>query len=104
MKAAGGRACFGGLRAERISDQFTAGEREGKAMARRRVYLSDVRKRRVLRGEAGRAWRKHNGGHPPFSTGVSQQPPLFFLTGAMRGATLQRLIIMKHCFNFGISR
>jgi IS5 family transposase len=104
VKASGGRACFGGLHAERISDQFgyeaqadrmrcaegkasigkvrvsqgdlyyfsmsdcrccprsrqclTPGEREGKAMARRRVYLSDVRKHRVLEGEAGKAWRK----------------------------------------------
>jgi len=37
---------------------LTRGEREGKAMPRRRVYLSDVRKRQVLSGQAGRAWRK----------------------------------------------
>ena len=35
----------------------TRGEREGKARARRRVYLSDVRKRQVVAGEAGTAWR-----------------------------------------------
>jgi IS5 family transposase len=104
VNASGGRVCFGGLRAERISDQFgyeqqadrmvccegkgsigkvrvnqgdlyyfsmsdcrgcvrstqclTPGERQGKAMARRRVYLSDVRKRRVIEGQAGKAWRK----------------------------------------------
>lgn len=33
-------------------------EHEGTALPRRRVYLSDVRKRKVLAGEAGRAWRK----------------------------------------------
>jgi IS5 family transposase len=37
---------------------LTRGEREGKAMARRRVYLSDVRKAKVVAGEAGRAWRR----------------------------------------------
>jgi IS5 family transposase len=37
---------------------LTSGEREGSAMARRRVYLSDVRKRKVLAGEAGRQWRR----------------------------------------------
>lgn len=37
---------------------LTPGERKGKAMARRRVYLSDVRKRKVLAGEAGRGWRR----------------------------------------------
>lgn len=104
VEEAGGRACFAGLKAERVSDAYTyeagsdqmvcaegkrsigkvrvnqgdlyyfsmqdcracarrsecltPGEREGKAMARRRVYLSDVRKRRVLAGEAGRMWRK----------------------------------------------
>lgn len=35
---------------------LTPGEREGTAF-RRRVYLSDVRKRRVLEGDAGKAWR-----------------------------------------------
>jgi transposase len=46
VKAAGGRACFGGLRAERVSDPFgyeAEADRmvcaEGKAMARRRVFL-----------------------------------------------------------------
>jgi hypothetical protein len=104
VEGAGGKACFAGLKAERVSDAFsyeggadqmvcaegkrsigkvrvnqgdlyyfsmqdcracprsgeclTRGEREGKAMARRRVYLSDVRKRQVLSGEAGRVWRK----------------------------------------------
>jgi len=103
VEEAGGRACFSGLHAERISDNFsydaeadrmicvegkcstgkirvnngdmyyfsmhdcaecprkaeclTTGERHGKAKARRRVYLSDVRKRKVLAGEAGREWR-----------------------------------------------
>ena len=42
----------------RMADCLTRGEREGKAMARRRVYLSDVRKRKVLAGEAGHTWRK----------------------------------------------
>jgi len=100
----GGKACFAGQKAERISDAFsyeadrdamvcaegersigksrvdegdlyyfstsdcrhcprstqclTVGERTGSAMPRRRVYLSDVRKRRLLAGDAGRAWRK----------------------------------------------
>ncbi len=104
MEAAGGRPCFSGLKAERVSDEFdydatedqvvcpqgkrsrgkvrvgngdlyyfstkdcagcpvrekclTRGEREGKAKPRRRVYLSDVRKRKVVAGEQGRAWRK----------------------------------------------
>jgi Transposase DDE domain len=42
----------------RRADCLTRGEREGKAEPRRRVSLSDVRKRRVLEGAAGRAWRK----------------------------------------------
>ncbi len=104
VEAAQARPCFGGLRAERVSDAFTydaagdqmvcsvgnrsigkarvdngdlyyfsmhdcaacprqadcltRGEREGKAQPRRRVYLSDVRKRQVLAGAAGQAWRK----------------------------------------------
>jgi transposase len=104
VEASGGQACFSGLHAQRISDNFgyegdadrmvcgqgkhsigkirvnngdmyyfsmhdcaecqlkdrclTPGERKGKAMARRRVYLSDVRKRKVLAGETGRAWRR----------------------------------------------
>lgn len=37
---------------------LTRGEREGKAQPRRRVYLSDVRKRQVVAGDAGQAWRK----------------------------------------------
>jgi len=37
---------------------LTRGEREGKAQPRRRVYLSDVRKAKILAGEAGRQWRK----------------------------------------------
>ena len=41
-----------------MAECLTKGERHGKAMARRRVYLSDVRKRKVLAGEAGREWRK----------------------------------------------
>lgn len=35
---------------------LTPGEREGTAF-RRRVYLSDVRKRRVVEGEVGKGWR-----------------------------------------------
>jgi IS5 family transposase len=104
VEAAQARPCFGGLRAERVSDAFTyetatdqmvcgeghrsigkarvgqgdlyyfsmhdcaacprrpdcltRGEREGKAQPRRRVYLSDVRKRQVVAGETGHAWRK----------------------------------------------
>ena len=42
----------------RRDDCLTRGEREGKAMPRRRVYLSDVRKQKVVAGETGRAWRK----------------------------------------------
>ena len=42
----------------RKPDCLTPGEREGTAEPRRRVYLSDVRKRKVLEGAAGRAWRK----------------------------------------------
>lgn len=41
----------------RRQDCLTPGEREGKTQPRRRVYLSDVRKRQVLAGEAGKAWR-----------------------------------------------
>lgn len=37
---------------------LTRGEREGTAEPRRRVYLSDVRKRKVVEGEAGKAWRQ----------------------------------------------
>ncbi len=104
VAAAGGRPCFSGLRAERVSDAFTydaaadqvgcaagkrsvgqvrvgagdlyyfsmrdcvpcsrretcltRGEREGRTAPRRRVYLSDVRKARLVAGEAGRAWRQ----------------------------------------------
>lgn len=104
VEQAQARPCFGGLRAERVSDAFTydpaadqmvcpetkrsigkarvdqgdlyyfsmhdcaacprrhecltPGEREGKAQPRRRVYLSDVRKRRVVAGAAGHAWRR----------------------------------------------
>jgi IS5 family transposase len=39
---------------------LTPGEREGKARARRRVYLSDVRKAKILAGQAGRAWRREH--------------------------------------------
>jgi IS5 family transposase len=101
---AGGRPCFSGLKAERVSDAFTydaaaaqmvcaagkrsvgrvrvdhgdlyyfsmrdcvpcprrdtcltRGEQEGGAKSRRRVYLSDVRKARVLAGDAGKSWRQ----------------------------------------------
>ena len=104
VEQAGGRPCFSGLRAERVSDAFTydagadqmvcaeakrsvgtvrvdagdlyyfsmrdcvpcpraatcltRGERQGQAKPRRRVYLSDVRKARVVVGAAGRAWRQ----------------------------------------------
>jgi IS5 family transposase len=37
---------------------LSPGEREGKAQPRRRVYLSDVRKAKLLAGEAGKQWRK----------------------------------------------
>ena len=37
---------------------LSPGEREGEAPKRRRVYLSDVRKAKVVAGEAGRQWRK----------------------------------------------
>lgn len=43
---------------EHAGQCLTSGEREGSAMARRRVYLSDVRKRKVMAGEAGRQWRR----------------------------------------------
>ena len=36
---------------------LTRSEREGKAEPRRRVFLSDVPKRQVAAGEAGRVWR-----------------------------------------------
>lgn len=37
---------------------LTRGEREGTAAPRRRVYLSDVRKRQVVAGDAGKRWRQ----------------------------------------------
>jgi IS5 family transposase len=104
VEQAGGRPCFSGLQAERVSDGFdydagadqlvcpegqrsigkvrvdngdlyyfsrrdcngcprkgaclTPGELQGTAEPRRRVYLSDVRKRKVLEGTAGQAWRQ----------------------------------------------
>jgi hypothetical protein len=42
----------------RAATCLTRGEREGRAEPRRPVYLSDVRKARVMAGEAGRAWRQ----------------------------------------------
>lgn len=42
----------------RQADCLTRGERTGKAQPRRRVYLSDVRTRKVVEGAAGKAWRK----------------------------------------------
>jgi IS5 family transposase len=42
----------------RRGECLTEGERNGRAMPRRRVYLSDVRKRRIEAGEAGRQWRR----------------------------------------------
>ncbi|MBM3890736.1 MAG: transposase [Verrucomicrobia bacterium] len=42
----------------RRDDCLTPGEREGKAQPRRRVYLSDVRKKKVMAGEAGGSFRK----------------------------------------------
>jgi IS5 family transposase len=106
VREAGGRGCFSGLKAERVSDGFeyeaegdrmicpqdkgsigkvrvdagdlyyfsmkecqvcprkdkclSRGEREGKALPRRRVYLSDVRKAKILAGEAGRGWRREH--------------------------------------------
>lgn len=44
----------------RKSQCLTAREREGKAKLRRRVYLSDVRKAKILAGQAGREWRRQN--------------------------------------------
>ena len=104
VEAVGGKACFAGLKAQRVSDAFsyeaegdamrccegkhsigksrvdqgdlyyfsmedcrdcprrmqclTPGERIGSAMARRRVYLSEVRKAKLLAGEAGQHWRR----------------------------------------------
>lgn len=106
VKQAGGRGCFSGLKAERVSDGFgyegqtdrmicaqakasigkvrvnqgdlyyfsmsdcthcprrdeclTPGERKGKARPRRRVYLSDVRKAKLVAGQAGREWRRQH--------------------------------------------
>ncbi|MBI4612648.1 MAG: transposase [Planctomycetes bacterium] len=37
---------------------LTPGEREGSAQPRRRIYLSDVRKKKRVAGEAGREWRR----------------------------------------------
>ena len=107
VEQAGGRPCFSGLKAERVSDAFTdraetdqmegpegkrsvgkvrvtqgdlyyfsmrdcgpcpraatcltRGEQVGPAKRRRRVYLSDVRKARIVAGEVGRAWRQTPG-------------------------------------------
>ena len=104
VEQAGGRPCFSGLKAERVSDAFsydaatdqigcaeekrsvgkvrvgagdlyyfsmrdcvpcprrdtclTPGERTGTAEPRRRVYLSDVRKQKVMAGATGKAWRQ----------------------------------------------
>ncbi len=44
----------------RRGECLTAGEREGKAMGRRRVYFSDVRKRKIAAGTAGRTWRREH--------------------------------------------
>jgi len=44
----------------RRDECLSRGEREGKAMPRRRVYLSDVRKAKILAGEAGREWRRQH--------------------------------------------
>jgi transposase len=104
VEKAGGRACFAGLGAQRVSDAFdydsqtdqvvcaegrrsigkvrvdqgdlyyflmgecascprraeclSPAEHQGSSLPRRRVYLSDVRKRKILSGEAGRQWRR----------------------------------------------
>jgi hypothetical protein len=42
----------------RRGEWLTPGEREGKAQPRRRVSLSDVRKRQGVTGAAGQAWRE----------------------------------------------
>lgn len=42
----------------RQADCLTRGERTGRAQPRRRVYLSDMRKRKIIEGAAGTAWRK----------------------------------------------
>lgn len=106
VRNAGGRPCFAGGNAERISDDFeydaaadqmicpegkrsigktrmdqgdlyyfsmtdcsacprrgkclTRGERDGKAQPRRRIFLSDIRKRWRMEGAAGRDWRRQN--------------------------------------------
>jgi len=44
----------------RKGECLTKGERQGKAEARRRVFLSDVRKERIVSGEAGRLWREEH--------------------------------------------
>ena len=42
----------------RQADCLTRGERTGRAQPRRRVYLSDMRQRKIIEGAAGTAWRK----------------------------------------------
>lgn len=44
----------------RQKECLTSGERDGGALPRRRVHFSDVRKRKVTEGEAGRSWRREN--------------------------------------------
>ena len=45
----------------RAATCLTHGEQVGQAKRRRRVYLSDVRKARIVAGEVGRAWRQTHG-------------------------------------------
>ena len=44
----------------RRKECLTVGERFGKAQPRRRVYISDVRKEKLVAGEAGRSWRREH--------------------------------------------
>ena len=45
----------------RAATCLTRGEQVGQAKRRLRVYLSDVRKARIVAGEVGRAWRQTHG-------------------------------------------
>jgi IS5 family transposase len=47
-------------RCPRRNQCLTPGERTGTALPRRRVYLSDVRKRKLTEGRVGRSWRREN--------------------------------------------
>ena len=51
----------------RAATCLTRGEQVGQEKRRRRVYLSDVRKARIVAGEVGRAWRETHGNCGPES-------------------------------------